>query len=119
MPNRRRQNSREIYAVAIIALGLLTALSLFGAAGWFGGYVLVGLKWALGSGRYLLPVFLLVLGGLFFTKDPEASLEKLILGFALLTLVVTVSLHLNVSEANAFKNDYIFRSGGVIGAALS
>jgi len=119
MPNRRQQNSREIYGVAIIALGLLTALSLFQAAGWFGYYVLIGLKWAVGSGRYILPVCLLVLGALFFTKNPEESLEKTTLGFALLTLAATVALHLKVPEARAFKPTYIWAYGGFIGAAFS
>lgn len=119
MPNRRKQNSREIYGVAIIALGLLVSLSLFQAAGWFGYYLLFGLKWAVGSARYILPVFLLVLGGLFFTKNPEESLEKTTLGFALLTLAATVALHLHVAEAQAFKPAYMWENGGVVGAAVS
>ncbi|MDP1807987.1 MAG: DNA translocase FtsK 4TM domain-containing protein [Actinomycetota bacterium] len=119
MPNRRQQNSREIYGVAVIALGLLVTLSLFQAAGWFGSYVLIGLQWAVGSGRYILAVFLLVLGALFFTKNPEESLEKTTLGFALLTLTVTVALHLRVAESQAFKPAYVWANGGIVGAAVS
>lgn len=119
MPNRGTQNSREIYGVAIIALGLLVALSIFNAAGLIGDYLLIGLKWAIGSGRYLLPLFLLVLGALFFSKNPEEHLEKTTLGFVLLIVSVTVALHLRVAEKQIFAQELVWNNGGFIGASLA
>lgn len=119
MPNRRQQNSREIYGVAIIALGLLTALSLFEAAGWFGVYISRALQWAVGNSKYLLPLFLLIEGSLFFTKDPAENLEKASLGFALATLSMSVALHLSVSSGHAFEYSNLHGYGGIIGAAVS
>ena len=119
MPSRRRKNSREILGVAIIALAILITLSLFQMAGLFGVYVLIGLKWVVGSGRYLAPIFLLVLGGLFFTKEPEDNLEQTTLGFSLLLFSFTVARHLSVSEAHAFKTSHVWEYGGILGATFS
>ncbi len=119
MPSRRRKNSREIFGVAIIALAILITLSLFQMAGLFGVYVLIGLKWVVGSGRYLAPIFLLVLGGLFFTKEPEDNLEQTTLGFSLLLFSFTVARHLSVSEAHAFKTSQVWEYGGILGATFS
>ncbi len=119
MPSRRRKNSREILGVAIIALAILITLSLFQMAGLFGVYVLIGLKWVVGSGRYLAPIFLLVLGGLFFTKEPEDNLEQITLGFSLLLFSFTVARHLSVSEAHAFKTSNVWEYGGILGASFS
>ncbi|HEB12650.1 MAG TPA: DNA translocase FtsK, partial [Actinobacteria bacterium] len=119
MPSRRDKNSREIIGVAIIALAVLMVLSLFQAAGLFGVYVLDGLKWAVGSGRYFIPVFLFILGLLFFTKEPETSLEQTSLGFAVMIFSFTVARHLSVSEAHTFESIYIWEYGGLLGAAFS
>ncbi|HEB13329.1 MAG TPA: DNA translocase FtsK [Actinobacteria bacterium] len=119
MPSRRDKNSREIIGVAIIALAVLMVLSQFQAAGLFGDYVLDGLKWAVGSGRYLIPIFLLILGFLFFTKDPEANLEQTSLGFAVMIISFTVARHLSVSETHTFRTIYIWEYGGLLGAAFS
>lgn len=117
MPSRRQQNSREIYGVAIIALALLISLSLFQSAGFFGDYLLLGLKWAVGGGRFLFPLFMLILGVLSFTKDPDESLEKTSIGFAFLALSVTVALHLSVASEHLFSRAYVWRYGGLAGAS--
>ncbi len=119
MPNRSRKNSREIIGVAIIAAALLTALSLFEAAGILGDYLQFGLKWTIGFGRFLLPVFLLAVGALFFTKDPAERLEIITIGFLVMLLSLIVGIHIGVPNEEAFARENVWRYGGMIGAGFS
>ncbi len=119
MPSRSRKNSREIIGVAIIAAALLTALSLFEAAGILGDYLQFGLMWTIGLGRFLLPVFLLAVGALFFTKDPADRLEVITIGFLVMLLSLIVGVHIGVPNEEAFVRENIWRYGGMVGAGFS
>ncbi len=119
MPSRRQQNSREIYGVALIALAILVTLSIFDVAGILGVYLVYGLKWTVGAGRYFAPLFLLILGILLFGKDPEESLEKTTIGFVVLLFSLSVAIHLRVSTPHIFDRENIWQYGGVIGAGFS
>ena len=119
MPSRSRKNSREIIGVAIIAAALLTAFSLFGAAGVLGDYLHLGLMWTIGFGRFLFPVFLVAVGALFFTKDPAERLEIITIGFSVMLLSLIVGVHIGVPNEDAFARDNIWRYGGLIGAGFS
>lgn len=119
MPSRGKKNSREITGVAIIASALLVLLSIFDVAGLLGDYLQFALKWLFGSGRFLVPFFLLAIGALFFTKDPTRQLKVFILGFSILLVSLTVLIHINVPNKEAFSRANAWRYGGLVGAGLS
>lgn len=116
---RRRNILRDVAGIILITLGALVAVAIFTEAGYLGLYLSLGLKWTVGAGRYLVPLFLITLGGAYIAKNSKDSLEAFAFGFVLFFLTIVTAIHLSVPEKTAFEPSYLFRFGGLVGAAFS
>ena len=60
---------KNILALLILLLAIVSGLGLFKAGGLVGGYLNTGSTWAFGSGRYLAPLVLLIWAIFIFLKE--------------------------------------------------
>jgi S-DNA-T family DNA segregation ATPase FtsK/SpoIIIE len=64
--------TKTIWALFILVLAIVSALSLFESAGFIGVYLNTGLTWLFGWGRWLAPILLLVWSGFILLKEKLA-----------------------------------------------
>ncbi len=117
--NSRRNIIKDVAGVSLLTAGTLALALLLFETGFIGQYFSAGMKWGFGIGRYLLPPFLILAGGIYFVKNKDDSLEAFGLGFALFFITVITAIYLSVSPDNSFKPEYLFSYGGLMGAAIS
>jgi len=79
----RRNILKDVAGVTLLTAGALTLALLLFETGFIGQYFSAGMKWGFGIGRYILPPFLMLMGGVYFAKNKDDSLEAFGLGFAL------------------------------------
>lgn len=119
-------NLLEIYGVALMALGVLTLLFVFTTrAGVVGDYTVAFLKYAVGSGRFLVPVLLLAAGATLLSGRTDIDLERAGLGVALFFAALLAFVHMAALEltgaplARSFAPSVLVTYGGTVGAALA
>jgi len=117
--NSRRSILKDVAGVSFLTAGTLMLALLLFETGFVGQYFSAGMKWAFGIGRYLVPPFLILMGGVYFSKNKDDSLEAFGLGFALFFVTVITAIHLSVTSENSFEPEYLFSYGGLLGAAIS
>ncbi|MDO8885436.1 DNA translocase FtsK 4TM domain-containing protein [Candidatus Oleimmundimicrobium sp.] len=118
---KNKENLSDVYGVALFALSAILMISLFaGDRGLIGKYVVEGLKYSVGMGRYIIPVFLTVWGFSFFAKkNIKVNVESTGLGLAI-SFISTISLiHLNTPPSQEFSFEYIVSCGGYVGATFT
>lgn len=81
--------TKTIWALFILVLAIVSALSLFESAGFIGVYLNTGLTWLFGWGRWLAPIILLVWSGFILLKEKLAVGAVNYVGLSLFA----VSLH--------------------------
>jgi len=117
---------RDIYAIALTALSLFIAVSLFGSGGEIGVWVAGVLRSVLGIGVFLVPFMLVAWALMFFIERWRNLVKSKGLGLGLVFFSLISVIHLTVIDAanpaTAFKpappaviGDY----GGYVGAILS
>ncbi len=102
------QTGKEIASLVAFVLGLIFVLSIFGAAGTFGQFILKIMNYLFGLAAAILPVILIIIGVVFWKKKDGAVRGLTILG--LLTLIIFVPALFDVIHASA---------GGVIGGGVA
>lgn len=118
--NRRQKNIiRDIIGIALITLGAIALVAILTEAGIFGFYLSSGLKLIFGSGRYIVPLFLVILGVAYISKKSLEDIEPFSFGFALLFLTIIIAIHLRAPQDEAFKTEIIISYGGLLGAMFS
>src|SRR4030042_4893083 len=90
----RIDTKRSIIAILLIALAILSVFSLFGGAGAFGKYLNQILALAFGSGRFLLPVLLVIGGVMYFRRDTESYYVFVGAGFILFFASILGLIHI-------------------------
>ncbi len=121
VPNLKLKSStnREIMVIFLLAVAILSALSLMGKAGYVGGTISLLLFRFFGFGAYALPVALCTAGILiFFTSSFKPSFARLfgitVFFFSILGLI-HLALPLNLILETAKAGDY----GGYVGFVIT
>jgi S-DNA-T family DNA segregation ATPase FtsK/SpoIIIE len=116
---REKQHIEEIYGIALIALSALIGAFLFtSATGIIGSGTALFLKWTVGVGRFLIPVFLFFGGVMNLVHRTEIDLKWVGIGLAACFISVVSIIHLNTPETKEFERELIFAYGGVLGASF-
>ncbi len=117
---RRQSNTiRDIIGLVLITLGAIVLVAIVTESGIFGFYLSSGLKLIFGSGRYIVPLFLIILGIAYISKKSLENIEPFSFGFALLFLTIITAIHLRAPQNEAFKTDILLAYGGLLGAIFS
>jgi len=120
---------REVIGVVLIALALLTLLSLLSFAtppsknliGSVGGLFASSIFWSIGAAGYMFPILLGLMGARCFTQD-NLSIRLRNAGASLAALLFLAGfLHLEVTGVPTFSSGLIYRgmAGGVFGRLLA
>ncbi len=122
------QRQRDIIGLALVAIGIFMGFVLYG--GWNGGRgghgVAVALGWTLGRARVLVPVALVLGGGVLLMRPVLPALRPLRTGSVCLFASITLALAagtLGISsspgrDGQAWISAHLQSHGGVIGQAL-
>ncbi|MBT3355811.1 hypothetical protein HN784_04460 [bacterium] len=110
---------KHIIAVFLLMLGLIFLLSLIGKASVAGEYIDKGLAFLFGTGRYLLPVVLFVLGALYFRKMKPIRYTLAALGAVLFFSMLLGLVHIfnNLDEMVQLAKDG--EAGGYLGLSIA
>lgn len=107
----------ELAGIATITLALLGLVSLFTpAAGTAGSLLRQGLVSIAGAGRYLLPLFFLLIGWEIIRQRQNLQFTSRLTGLTLLLLVALTFLHLGIPPAETFSAGKQGQGGGLLGA---
>ncbi len=107
----------ELAGIATITLALLGLVSLFTpAAGTAGSLLRQGLVSIAGAGRYLLPLFFLLIGWEIIRQRQNLQFTSRLTGLTLLLLVALTFLHFGIPLAETFSAGKQGQGGGLLGA---
>jgi S-DNA-T family DNA segregation ATPase FtsK/SpoIIIE len=116
---REKQHIEEIYGIALIALSALIAVFLFTATtGIVGSNTALFLKWSVGAGRYLIPIFLFFGGLMNLVHRTEIDLKWVGIGLIVCFVSVVSIIHLNTPASKEFEKELLFTYGGILGASF-
>lgn len=116
----REELKYEISGIALIALGILSVVSLFSpSSGFVSEFVDKALKSIAGEGRYIFPLILVLSGIRLVQRRNRAKLSEREYGAMLLFLVVLAFFHLIIPVDDSFKAGIAGDGGGLLGAVLS
>ena len=108
---------RDVYAIALGALALFAAVSIFGHGGAVGDITTRALKNLFGLGMYLAPVVLTVWAILFFVERWRSLIVSKGVGLAITFLSFISIIHL--ADPNPFEPGRVGAFGGYTGAIIS
>ncbi|MDI6689025.1 MAG: DNA translocase FtsK 4TM domain-containing protein [Actinomycetota bacterium] len=115
-----KKHLEEIYGISLIAFAILLMVCILtSATGIIGHYVVISLKYLVGSGRFLIPIFLAIWGVLFLLHRFRINLEWVGLGLALCFVSIVSIVHLSTPALKEFEPKFLFSHGGFTGACLS
>ncbi|MEW6189448.1 MAG: DNA translocase FtsK 4TM domain-containing protein [Actinomycetota bacterium] len=118
-----KKHLEEIHGISLIAFAILLMVCILtsatGITGIIGRYVVISLKYLVGSGRFLIPIFLAIWGVLFLLHRPRINLEWVGLGLALCFVSIVSLAHLSTPALKEFEPKFLFSHGGFTGACLS
>ena len=123
-PDKFKYN-QEIYGIILIAGAVLLSIFVFAPGGIVGRPLAYFLKYAVGIGRYLTPLFFLIGGVFYLVPELRKNLELKIWGL-LIIFITTISLvhlfalsFLDISLTSAFEQKVVIAWGGIIGASIA
>ena len=116
---RNKNNYSEIAAVILIALGLISLVSMFWPDGWLTGFAVRALRFLVGNGCYFFPVLLILAGVRLMRPRDKGWFSLRLYGILLLFATVIIFYHLPVPLDNAFRAGLAGTGGGVAGALFS
>ena len=99
---------KNIWALVILALAIISLLGLIGNGGVVGEYSKEGLTWLFGWGRWLLPIIFLAWSGFIFFQE---KLEIKALHYIGLVLLFISALSLSQLVVNAADWQYVLSAG--------
>ncbi|MDR1412322.1 MAG: DNA translocase FtsK 4TM domain-containing protein, partial [Actinomycetes bacterium] len=113
--------SADIAGIVLLTIGLALAVAVLSAhSGLVTDYISVGLAYAVGIGRYVVPLALIVLGISFFVPKRLEIVELRVgVGLALLSLAVTSLAALAAPRTALFANEALQNYGGYVGNGFS
>ncbi|MFA6474954.1 MAG: DNA translocase FtsK 4TM domain-containing protein [Patescibacteria group bacterium] len=122
-PMMDQTTRRGVLSIIILALALITILSLFGLAGTIGVYFNTGLTTVVGLGRYIVPILLLiVVYHLLAPKDAELELSPLfITGMVIMAVGIFGLIDIVQPQAGGYVGTaltYLFRTMASVGVAV-
>jgi len=118
-PMLEGDTKRSIVAVFLLALALISVLSLFNAAGLVGVYLNRVLALAFGWGRFLLPLLMVVMGVMYFKKEYEANYVYIASGFAIFLASLLGIFHIFYPLDQMIDLAKQGTAGGFLGAAVA
>lgn len=110
---------KGIFIVLILAFGAIGYLSLFDLAGIAGSYLYLGLAYAFGWGRWLIPGILLILGFVLYNEEKYEIKGANYLGLFLFILSFHGLLQLFVSQDLWQTSASAGEGGGYVGLAAA
>ena len=111
----------EIGGVGCLVLGLVLGYNALRSApeGVVPTVAIAALRWAFGMGALIVPVLLLILGGVLIVRRHESNLRAFWRGAAVSLLVLLTGVHLSVPMGQEFVGSRLYSHGGIIGAGVS
>lgn len=106
---------KAIFIVFLFVFGLISVLSLFGAAGSLGQYLLRGMELAIGWGKYIFPLVLLVVGYYMYHEDKYELRSANYLGLFVFFIAFQTLLHILVGEEMWATAAQFGEGGGYVG----
>jgi S-DNA-T family DNA segregation ATPase FtsK/SpoIIIE len=112
---------RALYGVTFLALSVFTLLCVFAPStvGVVGRGVNSALAWALGLGRFAVPVVLLAAAVVTFSKMPEMGFGLLAVGTALICVSILTLLQISKPLGQMFTYSVLKSGGGLVGAIFA
>ena len=112
---------RAVYGFLFLAVAIFTFICIFApsSAGFVGRGVKVGLAWALGLGRFLLPFIFLTVSVFAFWKKPELRFGLLASGLTIMAVSLLAILHVHVPTSSMFESGRLYSGGGLVGAVIA
>jgi S-DNA-T family DNA segregation ATPase FtsK/SpoIIIE len=109
----------EITGIALLAISVLTLLSVINPSiGLVGGVISSLLMRLAGEGRYLVPVFLTVFGLKMLLRKSKVKTPVNLSGALIIAVVVLTLLHFTVPAEYALKSGLAGDGGGLIGGLI-
>ncbi len=109
------ETKRSIGIVIILAVGGVSLLSLFGLSGALGVYLEQAMLVLFGWGRWLFPIFLLIIGFLLYNRGKDWVRGASYLGLFLFVIFFSALLHLFISQDNWSQTIASGAGGGYLG----
>lgn len=117
---KKVENYEDVYGIVFIVAAVFIVVSLFTTTtGPVGRWLVIGLKWGVGVGRYLVPVGFFVWGMTFLVRWRRIDLETMSIGLALSFASLLAILHTPVPLNKMFEPSQLFNHGGLLGAVFS
>ncbi len=113
------ETKRAIFIVAVLTLGALSLVGLFGLGGKAGNYLARGLELAFGWGKWIFPVILLAWGFFLYRKDKGFFKGSHFLGLLLFLVSLQSLFHIFYSRSEWGAIADAGRGGGHFGAFLA
>ena len=115
------QHARDVWGIVLLLVAVISGLGIYlDAAGPVGRAIDAAARGGFGLAGALLPVVLLLLGGLLYLDRGEGELGRVGTGVALLAVAVLAGTHLAVDvPAPGDGVEALARGGGVLGWALA
>lgn len=113
--------TRAVYGLFFLALGIFTLLCIVApdSVGVVGRGVRTGLAWALGIGRFLVPLLFFAGAVVVFWKKPEVRTALLVTGLAIVAVSVLAMVQASVPPDEMFGAGNLSSHGGLVGAVVA
>ncbi len=103
------ETKKGIFIVLVLALGAISFLSLFGLAGTLGEYLLSGISFLFGWGRWVFPILLLAWGFLLYREQGVRG--YVYLGGVMFSLSLLALMHI-INPSNEWQRNIALGKGG-------
>lgn len=115
--------ARAVYGLLLLAVSIFTFLCIFApdSAGIVGRSVQTGLAWALGLGRFAVPVAFLAASAATFWRRPEMHAGFLVAGICIIAVSILAMLQITVPTSEMFDASRLADGGGggLVGSLLA
>jgi S-DNA-T family DNA segregation ATPase FtsK/SpoIIIE len=113
--------ARAVYGILFIALGVFTLLCIVApsSVGVVGRGVRTALAWALGIGRFAVPLLFFAGAVVVFWKKPEVRTGLLVTGLVIISVSILAMLQASVITSEMFQAGKLSSHGGLVGAVIA
>ncbi|MCK4918918.1 MAG: DNA translocase FtsK 4TM domain-containing protein [Candidatus Pacebacteria bacterium] len=110
---------KDVLAIFLFALALISVLSFLGSAGELGERINLGLKFLFGYGFVIFPLVLIFWGLKLIKSEDFAESKTSFLGMVLMTISILTFVHTFYNIEVVFEIAKEGKGGGIIGAVLA